>query len=262
MNNDVVKVEDLNIEIENHCKYEHLSFSVKHKEIVSIIGANKCGKSTFMKILSGYIPTNDQIKVGNISLNEKSRLGFLKKVGYIHQDKTKSDRLVKAYIEEELDKKKDKAFFKKMIELFQVENLLNSKVSNLSKDDFVRVLFCRNLVKRPSVLFIDYTTLDISKGLKKSLESIYPILKEEDISIVYTTNDPKDFVFSDTTYVMHAGKIALYGKTKEVLKEDGLLLKLGIELPFEVDLSLKLQMYNLVDKIYYDIDELVDYLWK
>ena len=52
------------------------------------------------------------------------------------------------------------------------------------------------------------------------------------------------------------------GKTLDVLKKDNILSKLGLELPFMVDLSLKLQFYELINDIKLDMDDLVVSLWK
>ena len=47
-----------------------------------------------------------------------------------------------------------------------------------------------------------------------------------------------------------------------VVKEDTLLNRLGISLPFMVDLSLKLEFYELIDHVEMDINRLVNDLWK
>ena len=46
------------------------------------------------------------------------------------------------------------------------------------------------------------------------------------------------------------------------MKYDRALNKIGIELPFIVDLSNKLSAYNMIDKIYFDMEEMVDDIWK
>ena len=38
--------------------------------------------------------------------------------------------------------------------------------------------------------------------------------------------------------------------------------KIGLEVPFAVELSQKLRVYNLVNKIDLDIERLVDEVWK
>lgn len=261
MNNEILNVNNLYYEVDKQVIFRDFNLSVHQGEIVSIIGANKCGKSTLIKLLSGFYPTENMVTVNKITLNEKSREGFLKKVGRIDNNRSKDSRVVRDYINSEI-KKKDSAYFDYLVELFSINHILNKNISTLSEDDFIRVEFCKNLMKRPNVLFIDYTNLHMSNSLRTQLHAIYKVLSKEKIAIVFVTNEPSDLLVSDTTYVIHKGVIALSGETKEVLKQDSFLLKLGIELPFEVDLSLKLSMYGLVDKIYYDIEELVNVLWK
>lgn len=62
--------------------------------------------------------------------------------------------------------------------------------------------------------------------------------------------------------VLNHGKIYLRGAPLEVMKEDQKLIHLGLELPFMVDLSLKLQFYELLDDIILDMEGMVNTLWK
>ena len=62
--------------------------------------------------------------------------------------------------------------------------------------------------------------------------------------------------------ILNGGNVAIEGKTMQVLKEEKLLKRLGIGLPFYIDVSLQLNLYNLIDKIYLNKEELADALWK
>ena len=46
------------------------------------------------------------------------------------------------------------------------------------------------------------------------------------------------------------------------LQEEKILTRLGLSLPFMIDLSLKLKFYDLLDDIVLDSDRMVDILWK
>ena len=48
----------------------------------------------------------------------------------------------------------------------------------------------------------------------------------------------------------------------EIFKKDSYLRKIGLNIPFIIDLSLKLKVYNLIDQIYFDRKSLEDNLWK
>ena len=49
---------------------------------------------------------------------------------------------------------------------------------------------------------------------------------------------------------------------KAVYKEERALKKIGIDLPFMVDLSNKLSYYGLVDETILSMSEMVNHLWK
>ncbi len=261
MNNGLLVVNNLSYTIDNRTIFDNLNMNIKQGQIISIIGSNKCGKSTLINILGGIYHTNDMITIGKVTLNEKSKYGYYKKIGLINKDSDTSSERVNDYILEEVSRR-DNNQFNYLLELFNIQNLLDKPLSRLSKDNFIKVEFCKALMKKPSILLIDYTNIDVSYDLKKVLTRVYKELVNDKISVIYTTNDINDILYSDITYVIHDGNIIISGDTKEVLKHDSLLLKVGIELPFEVDLSLKLKMYDLVDDIYFDIEKLVNKLWK
>ncbi|MBR2247524.1 MAG: hypothetical protein IJ880_10920, partial [Bacilli bacterium] len=92
---------------------------------------------------------------------------------------------------------------------------------------------------------------------------ILKYLQEKDkLTIILTTGNLNNTIDSDYLYILSEGKIVLEGKPLEVLEKDNLLNRLGLELPFMIDLSVKLKDYNLVDNIKLDMDRMVKDLWK
>ena len=61
---------------------------------------------------------------------------------------------------------------------------------------------------------------------------------------------------------LYNGISAIDGKTLDVLKNEKVLKRLGLSLPFYVDLSIQLKLYGLVNKIYLNKEMLVRNLWK
>ncbi len=60
---------------------------------------------------------------------------------------------------------------------------------------------------------------------------------------------------------MDKGKIVLEDEPLNIIIKDNVLNKIGLKLPFMVDLSVKLQDYNLIDDLELDVDRMVDRLW-
>ena len=77
-----------------------------------------------------------------------------------------------------------------------------------------------------------------------------------------TTSNLEDTINCDYIYVIDNNVIAVEGKPIEVLEKDNILNKLGIDLPFMMDLSVKLKDYDLIDNIEVDYDRMIEALWK
>lgn len=99
-------------------------------------------------------------------------------------------------------------------------------------------------------------------GLKKDeKENIFNLLKKQNISYINVTTNVDDVLYGDYVIVYDNTKKVLEGNIKEVLKEEKTLKRLGYGLPFVVDLSIQLNYYDIFNKVYYDLDELVRALW-
>ena len=82
------------------------------------------------------------------------------------------------------------------------------------------------------------------------------------MTIINTVHDLSETYYSDRLVVLNNGEIVIDGNPLGVMEYDRILNKLGIKLPFEIELSLKLKLYGLIDKLYYDTEMLVNDLWQ
>jgi len=87
-------------------------------------------------------------------------------------------------------------------------------------------------------------------------------IKKDKLTVILTTMNLEEIVDSDYTYVLNNGNIVMEGSPLSVLKEERLLNKVGLELPFMIDLSLKLEFYELLNGVITDMDRMVTTLWK
>ena len=108
--------------------------------------------------------------------------------------------------------------------------------------------------------FIVDNLLSYLKEDKRKLLLKY--LKEKEISFINITTDAEEILFSDVVVVINNFKSVISGSPKSILEGNSILPYMGIKLPFIVDLSHNLILYNVVDKIYCDNRKLVDKLWK
>ena len=69
-------------------------------------------------------------------------------------------------------------------------------------------------------------------------------------------------LFGSDVVVLNNEKILISGKTINVLNEDKLMKKLGVGLPFLIEVNKYLMDYGIVDKYFDSVSELVDDIWK
>ena len=86
--------------------------------------------------------------------------------------------------------------------------------------------------------------------------------KKNGLTIVLFTSDLNSVINSDYLYLLEDFKIKVGGKPLELLCDDQIFYQSNLEVPFMSDLSTKLKMYDLIDNLYLNMEELVDKIWK
>ncbi len=101
----------------------------------------------------------------------------------------------------------------------------------------------------------------LSSLSNKEKKEIFDLLDKQNINYVNVTSNIEDALFGDYIIVYDEDMKVLEGNKEVVLKNEKLLKKLGFGVPFVVDLSIQLMYYDILDKVYFDVDNLLEALW-
>lgn len=101
----------------------------------------------------------------------------------------------------------------------------------------------------------------LSSLSKEEKMVIFNLLDKQNISYVNVTSNIEDALFGDFIIVYEDDVKVLEGNKEMVLKNEKLLKKAGFGVPFVVDLSINLMYYDILDKVYFDMDSLLEALW-
>ena len=233
--------------------FENLSINVDKNTITTISGSNSCGKTTLMRILNREIITDNTILLNDININD-----------YTIKDYTS---LVQAVIPLEIvfnEKTLEKELNNKdLVKGLRIKSILNKDISTLTTKEKVLAQLAIAMDNKPEVLLLDNVFIYFND---KEKEEIFTFLrkyqKKNTLTVLLTTIDLKDSLYTDYLYIIGNKKIILEGKPLEVLEKDNILNKVGLNIPFMADLSVKLKDYDLIDSIILDKDRMVDILWK
>ncbi len=140
---------------------------------------------------------------------------------------------------------------------FNCEYLINKP--DLTLIDKIKINILNNL-NNPNKVFVFFNILTYLDNEFKT--HIITYLKEHDKQIINYTTDIEEALLLDYLIVLQNNNIIMEGPKEEILKEEKILKKLGFNLPFIVELSIGLKYYNLIDKLYFTNESLVNELWK
>ena len=141
--------------------------------------------------------------------------------------------------------------------LFNVEELRNKK--DLTEFDELKLKILASLKSNQRVFVFMNVLTYLDKDFK---EKVIKYLKVADKRIINYTTEIEETLYLDYLIVIQKDKVIMEGKKELVLKEEKILKKLGFHLPTVVELSNGLKYYGLVNRTYYNNEELVNELWK
>lgn len=138
---------------------------------------------------------------------------------------------------------------------------------------------CLDLINKKKLTKIDETKLNVIKSLNSSKDIIafYDVLnyidnvtkrnvinelKNQNKRIINYTTEIEETLLLDYLIVVHENKVIMEGSTREVLSIEKIIKKLGFNMPLIVELSNGLKYYGCLDKTYFDLESMVNDLWK
>lgn len=251
----------------NNIKYkdifEDLSIYVEKNTITAISGPNKCGKTTLIKILNKDIQIEPNIIYEGKEIYNYKDEEYYKKVqavfpqDIIFHENTIIEELL--FHQEKYDKEKTEFLISKL----GIRKSLNKEISSLDEKDIFLTQIAIAILNASDIVMIDEIDSYLSK---EELIKIYKLfnscIDKYDLTFIITCLNLDSTIFVDKICIINKGKIALKGEPLRVLDKDNILNKIGLEVPFMIDLSVKLKDYQLINKIILNQEEMIEELWK
>ena len=228
-------IENLNYKI-----LKELSISFDNNMFYTVTSPNRSGKTSLLKYINKEY--NSSLIDNNLYFNEE-----------IVENEVKLSLINNNLF--------NKEYLNHIIRKYELEDIKNKDISSLSLEYKIFLKLIISIINNNKIILLDNIDNYVSDELMIKILDLIKEEKKEKLIIMTLTNQ-KYSIDSDYLYVINKDKIILEGKPKEVLKNDNILNKNGIDLPFMIDLSTKLRDYNLLDTIITDMDGMVDLLWK
>ncbi|GAB4545706.1 MAG: ATP-binding cassette domain-containing protein [Anaerolineae bacterium] len=215
---------------------DHVDFSFKRGEVVSIVGESGSGKTTFAKMLLGLIhPTEGEIffegELRDINTHRKKR-EYWKNIQAIFQDPFSSYNIFRKIDsvlldcirmrggrnlphEQKVEMMREACGFVNL----KFDELTNKYPFELSGGQQQRLMIARIFLLKPKILLADEPTSMIDACSRATiLDMLMELRREIGMTPIFITHDiGLAYYVSDTVYIMECGKFVERGSADQVI---------------------------------------------
>jgi len=239
------------IEVENLFKkygelvaVNDLSFNVDKGKIWGLLGPNAAGKTTTMRILTGYLPATDgRASVAGFDVfqqpNELKRsIGYLPETLPLYPEMTVHSFLNFVAEIKQTPSTKRKDAVEKSIETSGLESVRGRLIKNISRGFKQRVGIAQALIHDPQVLILDEPTIGLDPAQIIEIRKLIKSLKGEHTILLSTHILAEMTQTCDGAVIINEGNLMASGSLEELTasfkEKEGVVIKLrqhGKEIP-------------------------------
>ncbi|MBI2865149.1 MAG: ATP-binding cassette domain-containing protein [Chloroflexi bacterium] len=247
------------IEVEKLTKYYgpkaaliDASFTVKKGEIVGLIGLNGAGKTTAMRILTGYMPpTSGKARVASYDVVEKSlevrkRMGYMPESTPLYTDMSVRDYLTFMGRIKGIDRRSIRHRVDDVMKKTATTSYSNNLIGTLSKGYRQRVGLAQALIHDPDVLILDEPTVGLDPQQVHEVRKLIKDLAGKHTVILSSHILSEISMICSHVIIIHEGRIIAAGAPGSLSR--GNTVRMVVRGP-ERDVRMKLGAVDKVVKV-------------
>ncbi|TNF90503.1 MAG: ABC transporter ATP-binding protein [Gammaproteobacteria bacterium] len=217
----------------------NVSFSIEQGEIVGLLGHNGAGKTTIMKMLTGYLePSSGVIRVDGLDLAENPQavqqaLGYLPENLPLYPEMSVADYLDYAAQLRGID---TAGAVRRAIAATELEEKALDPIATLSRGFKQRVGVAQAILHEPKFLILDEPTNGLDPGQTEHMRSLIQRLAESATVILSTHIMQEVDAICDRAIILRGGSLVLDERLADLKESNELSLrshesdKLGVDL--------------------------------
>jgi len=217
---------------------DDLSFRVEKGNIWGLLGPNAAGKTSTMRILTGYLSATkgkafvEDFDVFEDPIKVKKITGYLPEVIPLYPEMTVQEFIHFVAEIKQIPASKRKEAVNKVIEIVGLEPVRKRLIKNISRGFKQRVGLAQAMVHDPQVLILDEPTIGLDPAQIIEIRQLIKSLKGERTIILSTHILAEVTQVCDGVVIINEGKLMASGSLEELVSsfndKEGVFIKLKI----------------------------------
>ena len=218
----MIEVQDLTKKYGELTAVRSLSFKVEKGRIWGLLGPNAAGKTTTMRILTGYLSaTEGKASVAGFDVFEqpnevKKAIGYLPEVVPLYPEMTVAGYLGFVAEIKQIPAAKRRAALDRVLKSAALEDVKGRLIKNISRGYKQRVGIAQALIHDPQVLILDEPTIGLDPGQIKDIRELIKSLRGEHTIMLSTHILPEVTQVCDGAVIINEGRLMASGSLAEL----------------------------------------------
>ena len=221
----MIKVENLSKNYGPVNAVKSISFELNDGQVVGFLGANGAGKSTTLKIMTGYIsPSSGNVFYGEKNIqNDTSEIQ--KDIGYLPElNPLYSEMIVHDYLKfisevRGISENEFKNAFQKVVEECSLNAVAHRTIANCSKGYKQRIGLAAALIHDPKILILDEPVTGLDPNQIVEIRELIKKLGKEKIVLMSSHILQEIQATVDRIIIINEGSIVADGSSEELLND-------------------------------------------
>jgi ABC-2 type transport system ATP-binding protein len=216
---------------------DRVSFTIEKGEIVGLLGHNGAGKTTIMKILSGYLePDRGTVTFNGLDLGQHTKtlqrdLGYLPETLPVYPDMTVIDYLDYAAQLKGLAGEQKRQEIRRAVGATETGGELLSPIATLSRGFRQRVGVAQAILGRPGLLILDEPTNGLDPTQTEHMRRLIRELAR-DATVLLSTHIMQEVdALCDRVLILRGGALAVDARLDELRRSNAVRLLTSLAPP-------------------------------
>jgi iron complex transport system ATP-binding protein len=220
--------------------FSGLDFSVSRRDVLCILGANGCGKTTLLRCLNGALKLKTgKVLVDNVDITTMSAVDIARNMGFVFQEHSAPFpfsvvEVVRMGRSPYLPifghpSLRDSILAEQALDMVGMLHLKDKPYTQISGGERQLVLIARTLTQEPKIVLMDEPTSHLDFKNQTLVLKMVNMMAENGMTVIMTSHLPNHALqYSNKVVMMNGGNFIASGHPEETMTEERLKETYGI----------------------------------